>query len=506
MRTKNAFYNLITGLLPQLIIGVLGFVKIKIFISTLGVELNGLMQLFAQIFAYLSLAEGGIGSALQFRLYKLLAKKDYNNINKLLSGAKKVFSKIGYAIILVAVIISFKLDIFIKDNPFDLLYIQVAFIMYLISATISYFYVADRVLLSSDQKLYKINIIFNTSQIIKFILEITLLLLGTNIFVLIAIYIILNYISCFILRRLVKKEYPWYITKNIEPNYEFKKDIRHLLPKKIMTTVTKNTDVIVISSFLGIVPTAIYGVYNYIVTFLSQTIDQISFALFSVVGNYNITESKDKIKNLFKQYNIFCMLLANLICVPLLFSFNSFIVLLAGKEMVVDNITMFFFVMILYIYIIMIPTNTFVTVNGLFKETKVSSIIEILLNLALSIILVNFLGIKGVLLGTVISSLLSNFLYAPYVLYKKVFQEKGNEYYLTLFLNIIITFILVLVLNQVSGLLTMTLTSFLNWFIFGIVIFIINLSICLLLYFIFYKEELKFIIEKINMKKLLKRE
>lgn len=503
MRTKNAFYNIITGLIPQLIIGVLGFFKIKIFINTLGVELNGLMQLFAQIFAYLALAEGGIGTAIQFRLYKLLANQDYEKINNLLKGSKEVFKKIAYIIIIIALLLSVRLDFFIKDNPFGLIYIQIAFFLYLISSTISYFYVSDRILLSSDQKLYKINIIFNSAQIIKFILEVILLLIGTNIFVLIILYIILNFVSFNVLKLVVRKQYPWYSTKTAVPNYEFKNDLKHLFPHKIIDTVAKNTDVIVISSFLGIVSTSIYGVYNYIMSFITQAINQISSALFSIIGNYNVTETKEKVKELFNQYLFITLAIANILCIPILFTLNPFINIWVGNKMVVDFTTMMLFIIILYYNITMIPVGTFVSVNGLFKETKIAALIEMTLNIVLSIILVKIYGIKGVLIGTVISVLISSFLYTPHILYKNVFNQNPLSYYLKVLKNLVIMMVSVTTLYLLTSTVKYTINSVFVWIAFGTVIFIINLIICLGLYIIFFKKEFISIYNKIKFRRRL---
>lgn len=58
MRTKRIIINLITDIVPQVIILILGVVKIKLFINILGQEKLGLYQLYNQIVAYLVLVEG----------------------------------------------------------------------------------------------------------------------------------------------------------------------------------------------------------------------------------------------------------------------------------------------------------------------------------------------------------------------------------------------------------------------------------------------------------------
>lgn len=58
MRTKRAIINFITDALPQVLILILGIIKIKLFINILGETKLGLYQLYNQIVAYLVLIEG----------------------------------------------------------------------------------------------------------------------------------------------------------------------------------------------------------------------------------------------------------------------------------------------------------------------------------------------------------------------------------------------------------------------------------------------------------------
>lgn len=82
MRVKNVFKNLISEMLPQIAIAFLGIYKSKVFLEYLGTDIVGLYNLFAQILGYLSLVEGGIASAVIYRLYKPLHEKDYEKLAK----------------------------------------------------------------------------------------------------------------------------------------------------------------------------------------------------------------------------------------------------------------------------------------------------------------------------------------------------------------------------------------------------------------------------------------
>ena len=70
-KTKKTALNLVTDVIPLLIISLLGIFKVKLFIQYLGQETMGLYNLFSNIMVYVSLVDGGIASAVLFSLYKL---------------------------------------------------------------------------------------------------------------------------------------------------------------------------------------------------------------------------------------------------------------------------------------------------------------------------------------------------------------------------------------------------------------------------------------------------
>jgi len=61
---------------------------------------------------------------------------------------------------------------------------------------------------------------------------------------------------------------------------------------------------------------------------------------------------------------------------------------------------------------------------GLYKELQLVSIAEGVINLVLSFLLVHDYGITGVLVASVVATLLTNFWYFPLLLYKKIFNKK----------------------------------------------------------------------------------
>ena len=72
--------------------------------------------------------------------------------------------------------------------------------------------------------------------------------------------------------------------------------------------------------------------------------------------------------------------------------------------------------------------GAFNTAAGYFKQTLIKPIAEGIINLAVSLVLVQHIGMLGVFLGTTISLILGSVWVDPYVLYKNWFRKSSLEY------------------------------------------------------------------------------
>ena len=101
MRTKRALYNFLTDLIPLIIIALIGFLKLKLINENLGFAMSGMNTLFVNIMTYLSIMDGGLASALIFRLYKPISEKNQERINELASAAHRIFNSVCWALVLL---------------------------------------------------------------------------------------------------------------------------------------------------------------------------------------------------------------------------------------------------------------------------------------------------------------------------------------------------------------------------------------------------------------------
>ena len=81
-----------------------------------------------------------------------------------------------------------------------------------------------------------------------------------------------------------------------------------------------------------------------------------------------------------------------------------------------------------YLTGMMSAVSYFRTSNGLFVQGKYRPLIMSLINLVLSVLFVQKIGVTGVLLGTVLSRLSTQFWFDAYLIYNHVFKETIKEY------------------------------------------------------------------------------
>lgn len=475
--------NFITDFFPQIIIMIIALFKSKIMLQYLGQETLGLYQLFAQVITYLALAEGGLASAAVYRLYKPIADKDNQKIAEIANATRNVFMIVSGIILVLGIGISFVVPFLIENNTFSYGYIISNFILYVISEVVVYLTIYRRALFEANQEKYKINIIYQTSLILHSLLEIAILILGGNLTSLFIMFICLNTVTSMIILLYGKKTYS-YLPKTKKADYSLVKDVKNLFIHKISALISNNVDVIIISKVLGLVNVVIYTTYNYIINSLKLVVDKLYGAALGGIGNVLATD-KDTGKKLFFEYNSLVFFFALVLGVPLLYAIDYFIDIWYSNEIYTSMLLSILFVVNLVYYIIRTPLISFTTAAGLFKETNKCAILEVIINLSLSLILVNIIGIPGVLIGTIVSLVISEYMIKPIIIYKKVFGEGVKEYYLRnlkFVLYLIIGFVLIYVLK-----LHYRPINIIQWFFSSAIIGVVNLGL-VTGYFILVKE------------------
>lgn len=485
MRTRKSLLNLITDVIPLIVISILGIFKLKLFINVLGSETLGLYQLYSQIMVYVALVDGGLGSALIFSLYKPNSSGNTQKIREIMAAGYKVFALIGIFVFGITAIVSPFVHYFIKDAVFSNGFVSLTFLIFALSNVVEYFFVPQRSILEVKEKKYIVNICIQTGQIILSIIEIIMLLLNCKFVNILLMHVILKLISNISVAICCKKIYPEYkVNRLTKKDFEFTKQIKNLLFHKINGLVAYNIDVILISTFLGLNEVAIYSTYNYVINMLRNIIGKISGSITAIVGNYLSVGDTKKSYKLFNEFRSLMFFIATLISVPLFFALGAFIDIWYDGKIQTQFLITLSFAIYMYIYIIKIPTTTFVTSAGLFKETKICALCDTIINFILSLTLIFGVGISGVVFATAFSAFIAEYIMKTNVLYKNIFTDnKPIEFY-----SKNLKFFVFTLIDLAIGYLIFMNINIMNigmWFIIYLSYFIINGIITLLVFYLF---------------------
>ena len=86
-------------IMPYLLIGIVGLIKVNYLIKYIGDVGNGYYQFITQVISYVFLAQAGFSEAVTYSLYKPFADNNKKDINAIYGGARKIFKIIGVIIL-----------------------------------------------------------------------------------------------------------------------------------------------------------------------------------------------------------------------------------------------------------------------------------------------------------------------------------------------------------------------------------------------------------------------
>lgn len=433
-RTTLSLKNAKVALIFYFISLTLNFISRKVFIDYLGAEVLGLNSTISNLLGFLNLAELGIGVAISYSLYTPLYNTDKNSIKEIITVQGYWYRKIGYSIFLAAILLSIFFPLIFSKINLPLWYAFITFFVMLSSSLFSYFWNYKQILLSADQKQYKITINRQSWTLLKIILQIAAIILTNYGYILwLVIEFTFAVIMTFSLNKLINKTYPW-LKINISEGKELQKKYPLIITKtkqlffhKIGGFVLSQTSPIIIYSYTTLTLVAIYSNYILIISGISRLLEAIFNSIGASVGNLVSQGDKRRIVKVFWELFSVRFLFTTTICLSVYKLANPFITLWIGKEYLLSNETLLIIVLIMYINTMRTVIDSFINAYGLYKDIW-ATIVETILNLSLSIILGYFYGINGILSGTLISLLIIIFIWKPYFCYTQGFNLSIASY------------------------------------------------------------------------------
>jgi len=432
-RTQNSVRNAQTATIFYFLNLILQFFSRKVFLEYLGSEVLGLNTTAQNLLGFLNLAELGIGTAVAYNLYKPLLNKDKRAVNDIVSIQGWLYSKIAIIVLLGALVLACFFPAIFTKAEVPLWYAYGSFGVLLIGALLSYFINYKQIVLSADQKEYKITYCAQGIKIIKILLQILAVrFLSEGYLHWMILEAVAAIITAYLLDRQVRKEYPW-----LQPNKkngrllrldypEITRKTKQVFFHKIGGFVLTQTTPLVIYAFASLSLVAIYGNYMLIVTAVTALMSALLNGIGASVGNLVAEGNKEKIKSVFWELTSFRMWLALIFCFAFYMLADPFMILWIGAEYLLPKLPLTLITTTAFIQ--MTRTNDiFLSAYGLYQDVW-APIVEASLNIGLSIILGYIFGLEGILSGVLISLILIVCSWKPYFLYSRGFKDAFGEY------------------------------------------------------------------------------
>lgn len=454
-KTKNASRNIAFGVLLKVYQIFLPFLMRTIMMYTIGVQYLGLNSLFSSILQVLNLAELGVGSAMVFSMYKPIAEDDHITICALLKLYKIYYRVIGAVILAVGLIIMPVLPKLISgDVPSDM-NVYVLYLLNLVATVLTYWLFAYRnSVLQAFQRSDVISKITIGTETIKYLLQFAVLFIWKNYYYFVIVLLLTQVINNIATAAISKKMFPDLNPKGNLDKSEIRsinKKIKDLFTSKIGYTIVSSADTIVISAFLGLTVLAKYQNYYYIMNAIIGFMNIIYSSITAGIGNSILTKSREENYEDFKTFTLLVSFVSGICCACFLALYQPFMKIWMGTDMLLPDLIVVLFCFYFWFYELVMMISVYKDAGGIWHEDRFRPLISGIVNLVINLILVNYIGIYGIVISTILSQSCISLPWIIKNINNMVFKRKSKKYFMIIVKNtaiVALSSVVVYVINR----------------------------------------------------------
>ena len=464
---------------------ILGFIIRRFFIQYIGIEMLGVSGTFLSLLNTLSIAELGFESAIIYSLYKPIKDGSKREIEEIISILKRIYQFVGLFVLLAGTVVSLFLSKILHGIEVNST-IYIAFYCNLFGSALTYFFAYKGTFLLAQQKDY-IRSLYTTGFKIAFAIIQLLVIIEFQSFILFVIVSIVQNI-------LTSYSIFWYVDKNYDYNFNQKlntplfkkilKDVKEIFIGKIAGYVYSSTDSLIISIFINTLSVGLLGNYNQILVQMKMLLSNVFISTKPIIGNFLATnEDRNYTYQILKNYTFLRYTAVVLLFVPGFVLCDSFISLWLGKEYILSPLISLLIVTDIFIHFVHGALVDYISGLGYFVKDRKISIFGAMLNISLSLFLVNSIGIIGVLIGTVVSQSFF-WIFRSIIVFRVYFNDlkvKFFNYWIYVLCFIVLFYLLCFISWWTYQIIPMD-ESYLKIALGGLVSSILNITIMLVIY------------------------
>lgn len=423
-RVKSAFWGSISSQLFMIMNMLLSIVITPLILKFLNKEEYGFYTILFQIVGYLMMLDFGLSGAIARSLASNRGNdsSSQNTINKIISTSFFTYSFFGLIIILIGVLLSPTIPHNFNMGP------ELSNVSVTITLTISIFIGLQfplRVFSSifySHQRQALSHTINSSLSLLNSILPIVFLSLGKGLWSFVYTNIICSVagiLSTFILMR---RFYPYLRIRIKFFDKPLLKELFsfgfYLFLNALAVQVVFFTDRFFIGSLVSLSAVSIYALTAKAPELCRELIFRITDNAYPAMVEITAKEGENKLKLIHQKLLLITVCCAT-IAFWMIFIVNRwFLKLWVGENFFAGHTVMILTLVLLLQHTILHVSAACLTGAGIVKGFSIISIFEAILNLALTLTLGKLLGVKGILLATIIAAGLTSIWFTPYTVLK----------------------------------------------------------------------------------------
>lgn len=487
-RTKKAALNIIVKFGYQLVALITGLIVPRLILETFGSSYNGAISSITQFLSISSILTIGIAGAVKPALYKSLAQNDRLGTSVIVKATQKTFKRVGIVILGYTAILAIAYPLIIKGQISTIDATLLVLILSIDAFAQYYFGQTYYLLIAADQRDYIVTAIRIIINILNAFLVVFLINIDANI-------LVVKFASAFVFLLIPVVTY-FYIRKRYGIIKNCKLDMSVLSQRKaamfhsIANIVHDKTDIVLLTVFTSVNTVSVYSVYYIVLSNVKNIMQNFTTGLEGGFGSMWATNEKELFKKHFRTYEFFMYFFSSVVftCVGLLIV--PFIKLYTSGVKDVNYIVYSFAALASIaeaIYCVRQPYVTIVQAAGKYEETKKWAVIEAATNLIVSIALVNFLGLNGIIIGTLFANIIRTVQYA--IFSSKYLLERSILVFIKrLAWHVLNTTLIMIIYYFIRN--ALVLDTWTMWIIHGMICFTISAIIVIVTSLVFYRNDL----------------
>lgn len=455
-RVKNASRNVVFGMVLKGYQILLPFIMRTAIMYYMGDAYLGLNSFFGSLLWVLNLAELGVGAAMVYSMYQPIIDGNKAEICALLRLYRRYYRIIGMVIAVVGGALTPFIPYLIKKDIPAGVDVYVVYLLNLFCTCMSYWLMAYKnSLLTAHQRNDVASKVMLATNTVQYAAQLLIIITTGDYYFYLIVQIATQIVTNLVTAHYAKKMYPEYVPVGELAKEQVSKingRIRDLFTMKLGIVIVSSADTIVITAFLGLNAAGIYNNYYYILTAVMGIMKVVFVSCTAGIGNSILVESEEKNYTDLKKLSFIIAWLSGLCSALLLCLYQPFMKMWAGQERMLPFSVVVCFVIYFFVDQINQILITYKDAAGIWHEDRFRPIVTAMVNLALNIILVQYIGIYGVVLSTVLSVVVVGMPWILHNLFHVLFKRNMGEYVVQILYYTVVTVIVCAITYMVCSL------------------------------------------------------